>query len=135
MNMPLYGTKQAAYCFSKTFVKHVKNMTYKQLKADLCLYFAWKDYILVILVKWVDDVIILGLSSFVELQCNLEKACKHKGGLTKYTGSKIMIDINSNSLGTVRFTQPVLVRKLVEEYKPTQGPVSKTPAVSGQVLV
>jgi hypothetical protein len=27
MNVPLYGTKQAAYCFFKTFAECVKNLT------------------------------------------------------------------------------------------------------------
>ena len=39
MNVPLYGTKQAAYCFFKTFAAHIKNATYKQSKADPCLYY------------------------------------------------------------------------------------------------
>jgi hypothetical protein len=34
MNVPLYGTKQIAYCFFKTFASQSKNMTYKQSKAD-----------------------------------------------------------------------------------------------------
>ena len=38
-------------------------------------------------------------------------------------------------MGTVKFTQPVLVRKLVEDYMLTDGPVSKTAAVTCQVLV
>jgi len=41
MNVPLYGTKQAVYCFFKTFTSRIKNMTYKQSKADPFLYFAW----------------------------------------------------------------------------------------------
>ena len=40
MNILLYGTKQAAYCFFKTFAKHIENMTYKQPKAEQYLYFA-----------------------------------------------------------------------------------------------
>jgi hypothetical protein len=31
--------------------------------------------------------------------------------------------------------QPVLIKKLNNEYKMTDGPVSKTPAVAGRVLV
>ena len=58
MNVPLYGTKQAAYCFFKTFMKHVKKMMYKQSKADQCLYFAWVDNMMDILVAWVDDVMV-----------------------------------------------------------------------------
>ena len=41
MNVPLYSTKQAAYCFFKSFALRIKNMTYKQSKSDPCLYFAW----------------------------------------------------------------------------------------------
>jgi hypothetical protein len=32
MNVPLYGTKQVAYCIIKTFARHLKNMTYNQSK-------------------------------------------------------------------------------------------------------
>ncbi len=60
MNVPIYGTKQATYCFFKKFKKHVKNMMYEQSQADPCLYFAWHENRLVILVAWVDDVMILG---------------------------------------------------------------------------
>ena len=35
----------------------------------------------------------------------------------------------------VKFTQPVLVQKLEEEYTPPNGVASKTSAVAGQVLV
>ena len=41
-------------------------MMYKQSQADACLYFAWKDNALVILVAWVDDVMILGPPNTVE---------------------------------------------------------------------
>jgi hypothetical protein len=40
MNIPLYGRKKAVYCFFKTFPSRIKNMTYKQSKADQCVYFA-----------------------------------------------------------------------------------------------
>ncbi len=39
MNVPIYVTKQVAYCIFKTFKKHVRNMTYEQSQADPCLYF------------------------------------------------------------------------------------------------
>ncbi len=82
MNVPIHGTKQAAYCFFKMFKKHVRNMTYKQSQADPCLYFAWSDNALVVLVAWVDDVMILGPPNMVEqAQQDLERAftCKHEG--------------------------------------------------------
>ena len=37
-------------------------------------------------------------------------------------------------MGTIKFTQPVLIKNL-GEYKPPDGSVSKTAAVAGQVLV
>jgi hypothetical protein len=44
---------------------------------------------------------------------------------------------DSDGLGKFKFMQPVLVRRLIdnEEYKPTDGPASKIPALLGQVLV
>ena len=86
MNVPLYGTKQAAYCFFKTFAERIKNMTYKQSKADPCLYFAWISGDIVVFVAWVDDVMILGPPALVEqVQQDLEKAftCKREGELTE----------------------------------------------------
>ena len=35
----------------------------------------------------------------------------------------------------IKFTQPVLVQNLVNKYKPPEGPVSKTLAVAGQIIV
>ena len=37
MNIPLYGTKQAANCFYKMLVKRMTNKDYKRSKADPCL--------------------------------------------------------------------------------------------------
>ena len=137
MNVLIYGTKQVAYCFFKTFKKHVRNITYEQSQADPCLYFA-SDNTLVILVAWVDDVMILGPHNMVEqAHQDLERAfmCKHKGELMEYVGSKLSLSREDLGLGMVKFTQPVLVQKLEEEYTPPNGIASKTPAVAGQVLV
>ena len=79
MNVPLYRTKQTAYCFFKTFSKHVKKMKYQQIIADPCLYFAWVANALVMLVASVDDVMILGPPAMVEqVQKDLKDAfmCK-----------------------------------------------------------
>ena len=66
MNIPLYVTKQAAYCFFKTLAAQIKNMTYKQSKADPCLDFAWIGSEMVVFVAWVDDVMVLGPPYLVE---------------------------------------------------------------------
>lgn len=58
---------------------------------------------------------------------------EHKGEFNKYMGSKITIIHESNGLGILKF--PALVHKLVKDYKSPGRPVSKTPAVAGQVLM
>ena len=42
--------------------------------------------------------------------------CTCEGALTEYEGSKIDIKRKSNGLADVKFTQPVLVQKLKDEY-------------------
>jgi hypothetical protein len=89
-------------------------------------------------VAWVDYVMVLGPPSLVEhVKWDLEKffTCKHEGELTEYVGSKLTFCCDDDGKGTVKFTQPVLIMKINNEYKITDGPVSKTPAVDGQVLV
>ena len=111
-NVLLYGTKQVVYYFFKTCTKCVKKMMYTQLKADPCLYVAWVDTSLAVLVTWVGDMMILGPRTLVEqIQHDLENAfaCKHEGELTEYVGSTIMINCDSTGFGTVKFMQPVPV--------------------------
>jgi hypothetical protein len=50
-------------------------------------------------------------------------------------GSKLTFSCDDNGKGTVKFTQPVLIKKINAKYKMSGGPVSMTPAVAGQVLV
>ena len=53
----------------------------------------------------------------------------------EYVGSKLTLSRDVVGLGVVKFTHPVLVQKLEEEYTPPNGVASKMPAVAGQVLV
>ena len=138
MNVPMYGTKQAAYCFFKTFAKQVKHKKYQQSKADPCLYYVWIGTELTVMVAWVDDVMVLGTWELVDrVQRDIESVftCKREGELSKYVGSKIMIQRDEDRMGTVKFIQPVLIQKLEDEYKLTGGSASKLLAVAGQVLV
>ena len=61
--------------------------------------------------------------------------CKHEGELMEYMGSKLSFSRNDDGKGTIKFIQPVLIRKFNEEFKGSDGPMSKMPAVAGQVLV
>ena len=50
-------------------------------------------------------------------------------------GSKLTFNHDAEGKRTVRFTQPVLIKKLNEEYEVPKGPVLKTPAVARKILV
>ena len=68
---------------------------------------------------------------------DLAKAFKYKTEeeLKEYVGSKIDFVRKSNGLGQVKFTQPVLVQKLEDEFDFPDGVPPKTSVVAGQVLV
>ena len=92
---------------------------YEYLKADPCLSFIWKDGRLAVILSWVDDIVALGCPKDVkQIRCNLEGAfiCKSEGELKEYVGSKIDIKQKSNGLATIKFTQPVLIQKLKDEF-------------------
>ena len=93
---------------------------------------------MVVFGAWVDDVMVLGPPSLVEqVQRDLEKSftCKRKGELIEYVGSKLTFSRDDNGKGTVKLMQPVLIKKINDKYKMSDGPVSKMPAVAGQVLM
>ena len=53
----------------------------------------------------------------------------------EYVGNKITNNRDSMGLGMAKFTQPVLMLKLVQEYMSSDGSTSKTTAIAGQVLI
>ena len=62
--------------------------------------------------------------------------CTCEGALTEYMGSKIDIKRKSNRIAEVKFTQPMHVQKLEDNYPESMGgKAPKTPAVAGQILV
>ena len=137
LNVPIYGTKQAASCFYKQLVKRTTDRGYQRSKADPCLYFVWKDGRLALSVSWVDDLLILGEQIDIDqIKLDLSKAfvCKPEGELKEYVGNKIDFSRNENGLGTIKFTQPVLIQKLVDEFNLLGGKTPVTPAIAGQVL-
>ena len=138
LNVPIYGTKQAAACFYKALVEKVKDRKYERSKAEPCLYFIWNNNRLSLMVSWVDDIMALGHPEDVKvIEADMMEAfkCKSEGELKEYVGSKIDIKRLPSGLATVKFTNPVLIQKLQDEYEIPTGRPSKTPAVAGQVLV
>ena len=88
--------------------------------------------------SWVDDILAIGEKRDVEqIQLDLEAkfTCKREGPLREYVGSKIDLSRDENGLGKAKFTQPVLVQKLQDEFDLSGGRVPKTPAAPGQELV
>ena len=69
-----------------------------------------------------------------DLMKSFEYTCE--SALTEYVGSKIDIERKTSELAVAKFTQPVLVQKLEDEYiEELSGRASMTPAVAGQILV
>ena len=138
LNAPIYGTKQAAFCFYKTLVGKIKDSKYERSKADPCLYYRWKNGRLALMVSWVDDIMALGHPEDVkQIEEDLKNAfaCKSEGYLKEYVGSKVDFTRDETGLGTIKITQPVLVQKLAESFDVAGGRNPKTPAIAGQVLV
>lgn len=137
MNVPIYGTKQAANCFYETLVKSLKENSYDRSKADPCLYFMWREGRLVIFASWVDDLFACGEPldlDYFERDLKNAFACKTEEEFNEYVGNLINIDRpDPNGAATIKFTQPVLIQKLAEQWEPT-GRVPKTPALAGQSL-
>lgn len=108
-------------------------MLYKQLKANLCLYIALVDNLLLVVVAWIDDIVgLVPLLLVEQIQQDLEKAftCKHKE-LIECMGSKIAINHDSTGLSNTVGTGVQTCRGV----QATDGPAMETPAVAEQVLM
>ena len=83
---------------------------------------------------WVDNLIMMGCQEHLDMiQKDLEGIfdCKHEGKLKEYVSSKIDIEIQPYGWKRIKFTQPVLIQKLRDEYEIPDGRVPRTPAVPG----
>ena len=71
-----------------------------------------------------------------QIKSDLKSAfvCKFEGELKEYAGNKIDFSQNAEGLGIVKFTQPVLIQKLEDEFELPKGALPRTPAVASQVL-
>jgi hypothetical protein len=115
LNVPIYGTKQAAHCFYQTLVKEVKDRNYERSKADPCLYFLRRNGRLAVMVSWVDDILALGHPEDVkQIESDLQSAfvSKSEGEMKEYVGNKVDVVRKSDGRAKIKVTQPVLVQKL-----------------------
>jgi hypothetical protein len=92
LNVPIYGTKQAANCFYDTLVKKLKEACNKRSSADPCLFFFWLNGRLVLFVSWVDDFLVMGHPEDVQkVEDDISGAfvAKSEGELKEYVGCKV----------------------------------------------
>ena len=54
LNIPIYGSKQAAACFYNTLVSKLKERSYQRSHADPCFYYIWHEGRLSIMISWVE---------------------------------------------------------------------------------
>ena len=59
LHRSLYRLKQSPRCWNKELSCHLLNTRFQQSKADLCVYFQWKDGHLNIVSIYVDDLILV----------------------------------------------------------------------------
>ena len=119
LNVPIYGTKQAAHCFYQTLVKKVKDRNYNRSKADPCLYYIWQFGRLALMLSWLDDILTLGYPDDIEqIEEDLQSAfvSKCEGEMKEYVGNKVDVVRQSDGRARIKVTQPVLVQKLRDEF-------------------
>jgi Reverse transcriptase (RNA-dependent DNA polymerase) len=133
LQQTLYGTKQVVLQFWRELLKSMVKMFYKRSKADPCLFFKRnQDKELSIWILWVDDLLTIGKPSVItmakhDMMCQFE--CDNVGKI-EFLGNKIEIDHFSK---TAKFTQPVLLQGLKDEFVLKKGKV-KLPATAGSIL-
>ena len=115
LNVPIYGTKQAAHCFYQNLVKKVKNWNYNHSKADPCLYYIQRNDRLAVMLSWEDDILALGYPDDVkQIKADLQHAfvSKSEGEMKKYIGKKVDVVCQSDGRANIKVTQPVLFKSL-----------------------
>ena len=107
MNVPMYGTKQAAHCFYQALVKKVKDRNCSRSKADPCLYFIWRNGRFAVLLSWMDDILALGHPEDVkQIEADLQSAFvrKSEGEIKEYVGNKVDIMRQSDGRAKIKVT-------------------------------
>ena len=138
LNVPIYGTKQAAHCFYTRLAEVLREHgKLERSSADSCLFYVWHEGKLSALLSWIDDLILFGTRENVaKLKALIHEhfEAKDEGPLVEYVGCKLETKSKEGGLREIQFTQPVMVQKLRDVYKVPNGTPPKTPAVSGQEL-
>ena len=132
----IYGLKQAAYAFWTKLLAAFSRLNYHRSKADPCLYYKWSDRGLILWTSWVDDLLSVGEASLVSREKERMKTefdCDDQGLMEEYVGCKIDIDWDRDK-PRLKFTQPVLLQSLEDEFDIQNQQECRTPAEPGSVL-
>jgi Reverse transcriptase (RNA-dependent DNA polymerase)/Zinc knuckle len=133
LNRAIYGLKQAAQAFWKELLTALNKMGFKRSYGDPCCYVKTNRDRLVVCLSWVDDCIFFGTNEDVIAEKNKMMSyfsCDDIGFVKEYVGCQISMNSNDK---TVKFTQPILIQSLIDEFGAGDKQVS-TPATAGQTL-
>jgi hypothetical protein len=114
-------------------VKVLTGMNFKRSAADLCIYFCWAMYGLVVWISWIDDCLVAGDPRVVEAAKDQMKSrfeCDDIGEVNEYVGCKI-----DRGEYFVKFTQPVLIQSYEDEFELNKTRSVFTPAEQGTLLM
>jgi hypothetical protein len=128
-----YGLKQVAMAFYRKLLAATSNIGLKCSSTDPCLYYKWEGERVVIMMSWIHDNMIVGLSDLVmKLKKDLMKQfeCDDCGELTEYIGNKIKC-VGEDVIGLV---QTVLTQSYEDEFELGKR-CYNTPAQPGTVLM
>jgi Reverse transcriptase (RNA-dependent DNA polymerase) len=134
MKKTIYGSVQAARAFWIELQKAFHAVGYQQSEADPCMYHRWDEHgNICIWLTWIDDCIAIGKESVVVRKCaKLMQLfdCDDVGPMQEYMGNKIEM-----GKGTMKLTQPVLLKSFIDEFDVKTSVETSLPAKAGQVLV
>jgi Reverse transcriptase (RNA-dependent DNA polymerase) len=133
LNRTIYGLKQAAQAFWTELLRALMAMGFVRRDGDPCCYYKNVSGRKIICLSWVEDCIFFGSIPDIIREKNKMMEyfeCEDVGFVKEYVGCKVEMSEKERS---VKFTQPFLVKSLVNEFGAGFKRVS-TPAPAGQCL-
>jgi hypothetical protein len=132
----LYGLAQLAIQFWRECWMAMDAMNMAKNAVDPCLFYQWVDGQLIVILLLVDDFLILGPDELVPgIKDELLSLLNYKdvGKINEYVGCRVECNCEA---GWMRLTQPVKIKKFVDEYGVVifSNQIPSTPAESGSVL-
>ena len=131
----VYGLKQAANCFYRLLCRVMALLFLTKSRADPCLFYRWDAvHGLCAIISWCDDLCCFGAKPAVlQTISNIKNHFEvdDVGPLHEYLGCIIAF---SDDRSSCKITQPVLIKRLSDEFAPTGVESHATPAAAGVLL-